>query len=103
MVAKQCVIIARLEEDGYRAVGALRTLDLFARTFAIFEDHYLDILNEIAEPKDTQRWCRPPQQRSLFAALKNPEVALPAIRFGKVPRSERPARVGPFPTQGDPR
>jgi hypothetical protein len=62
LVARQRAIIARLEEGGCSTVGAVRTLDLFERTLAIFEDHYLGILNEIAEPGETQRWWRPPQR-----------------------------------------
>jgi hypothetical protein len=46
----------------YSTVEAMRTLDLFERTLAIFEDHYLDILNEIDESGETQRWWRRPQR-----------------------------------------
>jgi hypothetical protein len=60
IVGRQRAIVARLEDSSHSTVEALRTLDLFERTLAIFEDHYLDILKEIAEPGETQRWWRPP-------------------------------------------
>jgi hypothetical protein len=62
IVARQCALIARLEEDGCSTVAAVQTLELFERTLAIFEDHYAVILKEIAEPEETQSWCGPPQR-----------------------------------------
>jgi hypothetical protein len=62
IVARQRAIIARLEGSGHRTVQAVLTLELFEQTLAIFEDHYREILNEIAEPGETQRWWRPPER-----------------------------------------
>ena len=50
IVAKQRAIIARLEGGRYRTAEAVRTLDLFEQTLAIFEDHYQEILTEITQP-----------------------------------------------------
>jgi hypothetical protein len=61
IVAKQRAIIARLEGGRYRTAEAVRTLDLFEQTLAIFEDHYREILTEITQPGGAQRWWRPPQ------------------------------------------
>jgi hypothetical protein len=62
IVARQRALIAQLEEGGCSTVGGVRTLDLFERTLAIFEDHYVAISNEIAEPRETQRCWRSPQR-----------------------------------------
>jgi hypothetical protein len=47
-VAKQRAIIARLENNGSSTVGAVRMIELFEQKLAIFEEHYEDMLNEIA-------------------------------------------------------
>jgi hypothetical protein len=57
IVARQRAIIARLEENGCSTVGAVRTLELFEQTLAIFEEHHQSIVNEIADPVETQHWC----------------------------------------------
>jgi hypothetical protein len=49
IVGRQRAIIARLEGNRCRTVEAVRTLELFERTLAIFEEHHQDIVNEIAE------------------------------------------------------
>jgi hypothetical protein len=59
IVARQRAIIARLEENDCSTVGAVRTLELFEQTLAIFEEHHQNIVNEIAYPVETQHW-RPP-------------------------------------------
>ena len=58
-MAEQTAIAARLENKGYRTVEVAQTLSLFEQTLAIFEEHYQAILNEIANPDETQHW-RPP-------------------------------------------
>ena len=64
IVAKQRAIIARLEGDRYRTAEAVRTLDLFEQTLAIFEDHYREILTEITQPGGAQL-CWPPPQHGI--------------------------------------
>ena len=64
IVAKQRAIIARLEGGRYRTAEAVRTLDLFEQTLAIFEDHYREILIEITQPGGTQL-CWPPPQHGI--------------------------------------
>lgn len=58
IVARQCVLIARLKENGCSTVEAMRTLALFERTLAIFKDDHQQILNEIANPGKSHTYRR---------------------------------------------
>jgi hypothetical protein len=59
IVARQRAIIVRLEENGCSTLEAVRTLELFERTLALFEEHHREILDEIANPGKIEHWRSP--------------------------------------------